>query len=124
MPDPITHTVNASPWIFASITATISFYLGVPEGILTIAAGGAYIAVYRLGKLSIFKTILFTLAGTAVAAIMVPGITWFFEHILLITAPPQRPLAFVLGFASIDKKSRDWLIAFCASKFQSVEVKK
>jgi hypothetical protein len=122
--DPITHTINASPWIVASLTASASFLFDLPLGVVITAAGGAYWAVYRDQSLSIVKSIFLIIAGMAIASIMVDGASWLFSAILGLTNIPQRPLAFILGFAVIDKAFRDKIIDYVKSRLDGLEVKR
>jgi len=122
MPDPITHAT--SPWIIAFLTASASFLFDLPLGVVITAAGGAYWAVYRNRSLKISRSILLIIAATAIASVMVHGVVWIFTEWLNIHNVPQRPIAFFLGFAVIDKQCRDAILDFIKSKLTFLEVQK
>lgn len=122
MPDPVTHAT--SPWIIAFLTAGASFLFDLPLGVVITATGGAYWAVYRNRSLKVRRSIFLILAATAIAATMVHGIVWIFTEWLDIQNVPQRPIAFFLGFAVIDKQCRDAFIEFIKSKLSFLEVQK
>jgi vancomycin permeability regulator SanA len=122
MPDPITHAT--SPWLVASLSAVVSTLFDLPLGVVITAFGGAYWAVYRNSSLRVSRSIFLILFSTFIACVMVHGIVWIFQAWLDISNVPQRPVAFILGFAVIDKPFRDWLIQLIASKYNLLEVKK
>jgi vancomycin permeability regulator SanA len=122
MPDPITHAT--SPWLVASLSAVVSTLFDLPLGVVITAFGGAYWAVYRNSSLRVSRSIFLILFSSFIACVMVHGIVWIFQAWLDISNVPQRPVAFILGFAVIDKPFRDWLIQLIASKYNLLEVKK
>lgn len=122
MPDPVTHAT--SPWLVAFLTAITSTFFDLPLGVIITAFGGAYWAVYRNSALKVRKSIWLIIISTFIACVMVHGIVWIFHAWLDISNIPQRPVAFILGFAVIDKPFRDWLIQLIASKYNLLEVKK
>lgn len=122
MPDPITHAT--SPWLVAFLTALTSLLFDLPLGVVITATGGAYWAVYRNRSLKVSKSIFLIIAATAIASILVHGVVWIFTEWLDIHNVPQRPIAFFLGFAVIDKQCRDSFIEFIKSKLSFLEVQK
>lgn len=122
MPDPITHAT--SPWLVAFLTAATSFLFDLPLGVVITATGGAYWAVYRNKSLKVSKSIFLIIAATAIASIMVHGVVWIFAEWLKVQNIPQRPIAFFLGFAVIDKQCRDSFLEFIKSKLSFLEVQK
>lgn len=122
MPDPVTHAT--SPWLVATLTAALSALFDLPIGVIITAFGGAYWAVYRNSALRVSKSIWLIILSTFIACVMVHGIVWIFHAWLDINNVPQRPVAFMLGFAVIDKPFRDWLIQIFTSKYNLLEVKK
>jgi hypothetical protein len=115
---------DASPWIVATLTSLASLLFGLPPGVAISAAGGAYWAWYRSKSSGFIYSLLLIVSGVFVACIFVEGVQWVFEKILNIPDIPQRPLAFILGFAAIDEKFRKRLIDWFAARFDTVEVKK
>ena len=122
MPDPITHAT--SPWLVASLSAVVSTLFDLPLGVVITAFGGAYWAVYRNSSLRVSRSIFLILFSTFIACAMVHGIVWMFNAWMGINNVPQRPVAFILGFAVIDKPCRDSLIEFFKSKFSLLGVQK
>jgi len=122
MPDPVTHAT--SPWAIGILTAAASFLFDLPLGVVITAAGGAYWAVYRNKSLKVSKSILLMLAATAIACTMVSGVVWIFTEWFKFSNIPQRPIAFFLGFAVIDKQCRDAFVDFLKSKLSLLEVQK
>lgn len=122
MPDPITHAT--SPWIVAFLTSATGFLFDLPLGVVITATGGAYWAVYHNKSLEVSKSIFLIIAATAIASIMVHGVVWIFTEWLDINNVPQRPIAFFLGFAVIDKRCRDAIIEFIKSRLSFLEVQK
>lgn len=122
MPDPVTHVT--SPWLIAMLTAAASFLFDLPLGVVITAAGGAYWAVYRNKELKVCSSILLIIGGMLVAVTLVHGVNWVFENFFDMKNIPQRPVAFVLGFAAIDKPCRDALIAWVKTKFDFLQVQK
>jgi len=122
MHEPITNT--ASPWLVAFLTAITSTLFDLPLGVVITAFGGAYWAVYRNSALKVSKSIVLIILSTFVACVMVHGIVWIFNAWMNITNVPQRPVAFILGFAVIDKPCRDTLIQFFKEKFSLLGVQK
>lgn len=122
MPDPITHAT--SPWLVAFLSAVVSTLFDLPLGVVITAFGGAYWAVYRNSSLRVSKSIFLIIFSTFIACVMVHGIVWMFNAWMGITNVPQRPVAFILGFAVIDKPCRDSLIEFFKSKFSLLGVQK
>lgn len=124
MSDPITHATNLSPWVVAALTSAASFLFDLPLGVVITAAGGAYWAVYRNPSLSFLSSFFVIIAGAAVASALVPGVVWLFAEVFGFKNMPLRPLAFLLGFAVVDKPTRDWVTEFLKSKLGGMEVKK
>jgi len=122
MPDPVTHAT--SPWLIATLTAAASFLFDLPLGVVITAAGGAYWAVYRNKSLKVGRSILLIIGGMLIAVTLVHGVTWMFENLFGMKDIPQRPVAFILGFAVIDKPCRDALISWIKSKFDFLQVQK
>jgi hypothetical protein len=122
MHDQLTHAV--SPWIVAFMTAVTSTLFDLPIGVVITAFGGAYWAVYRNAALQVSKSIVLIVLSTFVACVMVHGIVWIFDEWMNIKNIPQRPVAFFLGFAVIDKPCRDAFIEFFKSKFNLLGVQK
>ncbi|TFW71414.1 hypothetical protein C3Y98_04730 [Methylotenera oryzisoli] len=122
MPDPITHA--ASPLAIATLSTAASFLFDLPLGVVITAVGGAYWAVYRNKSLKVGRSILLIIGATLIAVTLVHGVTWMFDTLLNMKDIPQRPVAFLLGFAVIDKPFRDSLIAWAKSKFDFLQVQK
>lgn len=122
MHEPITNAT--SPWLVAFLTAITSTLFDLPIGVVITAFGGAYWAVYRNSALKVSKSVALIILSTFVACTFVHGVVWVFDAWLSISNIPQRPLAFILGFAAIDKPCRDALIEFFKSKSNALEVKK
>jgi hypothetical protein len=117
MTDPISH---ASPYLVTALTAAASFMFGLPIGVVISAAGGAYWAVYRIKNISFKKSAWLILCGMVIAAVMVEGVDWLFKHLFGLNDLPHRPLAFMIGFAAIDKGFRDLLIGWLKAKFDAL----
>lgn len=118
------HITNAmSPWIVTFLTAIISTLFDLPLGVVITAFGGAYWAVYRNSALKVSQSIALITLSTFVACVMVHGIVWVFSDWLHLSNIPQRPIAFILGFAVIDKPCRDTLIELIKSKLNLFGVK-
>ena len=124
MSDPITHAATASPWIVAMLTSLASLLFDLPLGVVITAAGGSYWAVYRNPQLKFVQSLFLISAGMAIASVMVEGVSWFFKYVLAVSEIPQRPLAFILGFAIIDKDFPDRIINYITAKLDGLEVKK
>lgn len=123
MSDPVTHTLNATPWLITALTAGASFLFDLPLGVVITAAGGAYWAVYRDRTITMGRSIFLIIAGMLIASVMVSGATWLFEFLFGVTNLPQRPLAFILGFATVDKAFRDRIVDYIKSKLDGLQVK-
>jgi hypothetical protein len=125
MPDPVTHS---SPYFIVLLTAVASYVFDLPLGVVISAAGGAYWAVYRntlqsANSFTIYlKAVWMILCGMAIASIMVQGATWVSLHFMGLPDLPQRPLAFMLGFAAIDKKFRDKIIDFIRGRIEDAAI--
>jgi hypothetical protein len=112
----------ASPWIISTLTALASLLFGLPLGVVISAFGGAYWAVYRNPSMTVIKSAWMIIVGMMVACALVEGVHWAGDA-LFGWNMPQRPTAFLLAFATIDKDFRDWLIGFFKAKFESKEVR-
>jgi hypothetical protein len=112
----------ASPWLISTLTSLASLLFGLPLGVVISAFGGAYWAVYRNPSMTVYKSVWLILVSMMVACALVEGVHWTGE-VLFGWNIPQRPAAFLLAFATIDKNFRDWLIAFFKTKFESKQVR-
>lgn len=87
-----------------AIVGAVSFLFGVPVAVLIAAFAGAWMAVALGERIPFLKSFLVILAGTVVAGYLTPAALFFVGEM------PQRPAAAILGFISVHKDSRDWLI--------------
>jgi hypothetical protein len=122
MSDPVTNAVDNTPAIVATITGLSSFIFGLPVGVVIAALGGAYWATYRKPYPGIGSLIFQILTGMFIACIFVEGAEWLGKEWFGWNIP-QRPLAFILAFAVIDKPFRDKVIDFFWRKAETIEVK-
>ena len=122
MPDPITHIT--SPALVATLAGASSFLFDLDLAIVITAFGGAYYAVYRDDSKRVMQSIALILISMVVACIAVHAINWLADYFFNIKNLPQRPLAFILGFAVIDKQVREQIYFFIQSKVKVNEVSK
>jgi hypothetical protein len=94
-----------------AIAAGISFLFGVPVAVLIAAFAGSWMAVAVGERTSFLSSSLTILAGTIASGYLTPAALYFMGEM------PQRPAAAILGFLSIHKASRDWLIEKVKSWF-------
>ncbi len=114
MPDPVTHIT--SPLIVTTLSAGASYLFDLDLAIVITAFGGAYYAVYRDSEKKVLSSIALIVVAMAVACIAVHGVNWLADYFFSIKDLPQRPLAFILGFAAIDKQLRENIFEFLKSK--------
>lgn len=94
-----------------AITAAISFLFGVPVAVLIAAFAGSWLAVAIGERTTFTRSSLAILAGTVASSYLTPAALYFLGEM------PQRPAAAILGFLSLHKASRDWLIEKVKSWF-------
>lgn len=94
-----------------SLAAAISFLFGVPVAVLIASFAGAWMAVAVGERTTFLRSAMSILAGTVVSGYLTPAALYFLGEM------PQRPAAAMLGFLSIHKASRDWLIEKVKSWF-------
>ena len=87
-----------------AVVGAVSFLFGVPIAVLIAAFAGSWMAVAIGERTTFLKSFLVILAGTVVAGYLTPAALYFLGEM------PQRPAAAILGFISVHKESRDWLI--------------
>lgn len=108
----------AAPLLIGVVSSLSVFLFDQPLAVFMTAGGGALWAVWRHGKMKYWQAIIWILAATFTACIMVHFVVWFLALIGAVNAP-VRGLAGLIAFVIVDKTWRDKALVFLGAKLES-----
>lgn len=108
-----------APVLIAIFSSMSVFLFDQPLAVFMTAGGGALWAVWRHGEMKYWQAVLWVLAATVTACIMVGFVVWLLAF-LGATNAPVRGMAGLLSFVIVDKPWRDKVLDFLGVKLEGV----
>lgn len=107
-----------APLIIGVLSSLSVLLFDQPLAVFMTAGGGALWAVWRHGQMKYAQAIIWIIAATFTACIMVSFVAWVLALLGAVNAP-VRGLAGLIAFVIIDKTWRDKLLVLIGAKLKS-----